>query len=230
MTDPAVVAQSSTETPDQTSLTKSQKKRLRQKRKKARNHAAGDDTASMTSSDASLVQQQQEQVAMDAAFVHGDEYASILTPAERQALLEEGFSQTTIVQAFEAMWDRNLAYDEYEAVLRFLRNGDGDEEEEEEEMVVDENKEDLGDQGTVQTFSSYGEGESQSAGDTSSADLSAPSPKEQPKAKLSMVEKLDVVANAENVTDSIFALTQWISRVASSHEVRSEYDDGIVCS
>ena len=102
-------------------LSKSQKKRLRQKRKKAR--AANDDTVSVASSDASLVQQQ----ATATAVANSDEYNNILTPAERQALLNEGFSMAEIVQAVEVMWDQNLAYDEYDAVLQFLK-GEIDEE------------------------------------------------------------------------------------------------------
>jgi hypothetical protein len=128
-----------------------------------------------------------------------------------------------IVQAVESMWDKNLPYDEYDAVLKFLKHGA----DEEEGGVVHngENKEDHGDQGTVQTFTSEDgaaevESTAHSAGDASSADLSAASaPK--PKAKLSMAEKLDMVAGAHNVTDSIFALTQWINKVATPHEART---------
>jgi hypothetical protein len=157
---------------------------------------------------------------------------SLLTPQEclRQSLIGQGFTAEEIDHAMEIMWDKGLAYDEFDAVFKFLRFC-GDMVEENDEGSAHEEKE-PGDQGTVQTVSTEdaaGEGESMSNSpslqdqddDTESASKLSTSTAR----RTTMAEKLDMVARADKVTDAIFAITQWINKAAKPHEVRRRHCD-----
>ena len=37
---------------------------------------------------------------------------------------------------------------------------------------------------------------------------------------MTMIEKLDMVADFENLNDAVFALTEWVSKAAKPQEVR----------
>ncbi|KAL3913251.1 MAG: hypothetical protein SGARI_000749, partial [Bacillariaceae sp.] len=211
-------------------------KSKRKRRKKKKKSKAPVDGGSVAGSDVASTGMTGKQQHVTSSISNDDENNHILTLHERQALMEEGFSPQDILQAVETMWDKNLAYDEYDAVLGFLKySGDNEnssfEEGYEISLTDGGDKADLsGDQGTVLTVFSEdigGDVESStghSAGDASLTDLEGGSPSPSPSkpvVKLSMAEKLDMVASAENVTDSIFALTQWINKVANKQEVRT---------
>lgn len=202
-------------------VTRTRRKRPNRRKKKPK-AAAVDNNASVASSDS------------DAPIVASKTTTrsapKILTPQEslRQSLMAEGFVAEEIDQAMETMWDKGLAYDEYEAIKKFLEIGDVLDDDDEEDDGANGEK-DAGDHNTVQTVSTEdaaGEGESSAGGDddtdtksSNSTTIASPSRKSP-----SMAEKLDMVARANKVTDAIFALNQWITKAAKPHEVsKSQY-------
>jgi hypothetical protein len=208
-----------------------QAKRKRNRRKKKKNTKAAlanddDDNLSVASSNSDASFQATTKTSQPSTSRPAP---TILTPQEslRQSLIADGFSSNDVDQAMETMWDKGLAYDEYDAVKKFLETG-GVVEDEDDDVHSANEETDPGDQGTVQTASTddaAGEGESVSNSaslqdgddDATTESTSKPSSSFH---KPSMAAKLDMVARADKVTDAIFALTQWITKAAKPHEVR----------
>jgi hypothetical protein len=210
-------------------VTEAKRKRHRRKKKKS-STAADKDSVTSGDNGTSVPPSKVNHATITTTSSTKKSAVTMSTPQEclRQSLIGKGFSADEIDRAMEIMWDNGLAYDEFDAVLKFLQcnvdvvteNGQGG---------VNEEKE-SGDQGTVQTVSTddaAGEGESfsnspsiQDQDDDMESASKVSSSSSSTVRKTTIAEKLDIVARADKVTDAIFALTQWINKAAKPHEVR----------
>ena len=126
-------------------------------------------------------------------------------PCVRESHKSTGFDSQEIDTAMEDVWNKQLAYDEFEAVLRHLKLG---------AVGLD------GDSVNIDSKDLVGETICESALESDcmprhAADLLDISPKR----PTSMASKLDVVAGFENLTDAAFALTEWVVKAAKPEEV-----------
>jgi hypothetical protein len=133
----------------------------------------------------------------------------------RNNILADGFTGDQVDQAMEEMWNKSLAYDEYDAVLKYLKSGG------KKDVVKKEDQE-----GKPQTEEEGGgtevskeEEEEETADNEPAAPAKRATP---PPAQMTMAEKLDMVAGFENMTDAVFALTEWVNKAAKPHEVSLE--------
>jgi 3-polyprenyl-4-hydroxybenzoate decarboxylase len=206
-------------------MSKSKRKRLRKKNSKASKSSSNE---SVASNDESVDSEQQLAAVPPPA---PPSTGTLLTPQEvlRQSLLAKGYSANDIDRATEEMWDKGLAYDELDAVLKYLEKSDDDEGrhpvEREGAVSATEKKQDEDDdkdQRTTQTA------ETEDATAEMSSGSAVPAPLQKPAAaRTSMAAKLDMVAQAENLTDAIFALTQWINKAAKPDEVRFNIESNV---
>jgi hypothetical protein len=135
----------------------------------------------------------------------------------RNGLQSEGFSTAQIDKAMEKMWNNDLAYDKYDAVLEYLKSGG----KEKSSGGVEETKEteDEPQNGNGNTVKpDLVEGNSRTKEEPSKT---KPVPKKpsKPAAPTTMATKLDMVAGFEYLSDAIFAMTEWIIKAAKPHEV-----------
>jgi hypothetical protein len=154
----------------------------------------------------------------------------------RTKLLAEGFTEKQVDDAMEAMWSRNLAYDDFDAVCEFLRSDGKDNdaaqcshlsEQTTQSNLEEENTTTSTAASTVaaaMTPPSEGdfvlgfspveeekEGDYDSSGNSrNAANAQAPS----------LAAKLEMVARYENLVDAAFALSEWTTKAAKPHEVR----------
>ena len=193
------------------------KKKRNRNKKKSKNNKEGSSSSSNKKRDENEQQQQsQNNNAMNPHVVL------------RNDINSQGYSYEEIDKVMEEMWDKGLAYDEVDAVLSYLKTGgegsgttvgamedgggtgDIDDEEEDDEM------------GTRATDDStkYSEGENdggeeeKSCGEQQQADKAVAKP-----APMTMIQKLDMVADFENMTDAVFALTEWVNKAAKPKDV-----------
>jgi len=177
--------------------------------------------------------------------------SNLSTPQEilRRKLIEsDGYEGSQIDQAMEEMWEKGMAYDEYESVINYLQVGvcgttastasnsvisvstkaeEGNEEADTTEtqnrafrlLETTHNGEDTkvlatkkSDDGGTQ-IENDDEEECDSVIEESTESSTNPSP------STSIMKKLDIVAGFENLTDAIFALTQWVEQAASDEEI-----------
>jgi hypothetical protein len=152
----------------------------------------------------------------------------------RKSLVLKGFSLDEIDEAVIEMWDKELHYDEYDAVLAYLERSDGgvevmanafkDEamkyegEETEDSTNNEHSTEDTidGEELDIVLGQQRGGDEIDDSDSEGEAEPATPA--------MTMSEKLDLVAGFESLTDSIFALSQWINKAAKSHEVSYRRD------
>lgn len=138
----------------------------------------------------------------------------------RTRLMGEGFSAAQIDAAMDEMWNSNLPYDEYDQVYKYLKEGG----------VVESKSQSTRRTTTTTTFTDddddVGEtneevGESKSSTSTKLAKRSAKTntPHQPKKDPNSMASRLDLVAGFENLSDAIFAMTEWIVRAAKPNDV-----------
>jgi hypothetical protein len=185
------------------------KKKKRNRKKKAKNKGGGDAISTASSEDAP---QPAEPAPLGASAT-----AATMNPHAilRDRIMTEGFSARRVDRAMEEMWDKNLAYDEFEAVLKYLK---GETEEKKEAAKGKTDKIFSTPKETVETDTSAGGGAEESK---------EPEPEKPPVPKsnlktappMTMEQKLEMVANFENMTDAIFALTEWISKAAKPRDV-----------
>jgi hypothetical protein len=158
----------------------------------------------------------------------------------RSKLLSNGFSSDKIDVAMEEMWDQQLAYDEYDAVLQFLQSEHNHEngiaspssnttkvsatlsENHSHNYNYDYNGNGNNDHtgsGVEESKQMENSDQHLDAGElpVDAAAVAAAAPVKP--AAMTMADKLDMVANSENLTDAAFALSEWISKVAKPHEV-----------
>lgn len=129
----------------------------------------------------------------------------------RKSLLAAGFSGADIDRAMSEMWDKDLPYDEFDAVVKYLK---GEKEETAKELptkAVD--KPEAG--GTA--VASAKNGSAMDAPRENDQEEDKPAVKSAP--PMTMEQKLEAVANFENLTDATFALTEWISKVAKPRDL-----------
>jgi len=124
----------------------------------------------------------------------------------RNQLEQEGFTFENIDRAMEEMWNLNLPYDEYDAVLKYLKTGGKQEEPAAEKSVSNDSN------ATPATECSA---EPEAPNTASSSSIKAPA---------TLAARLDMVAGFDNMTDAIFALTEWVSKAAKPQEVSSGSD------
>jgi hypothetical protein len=133
----------------------------------------------------------------------------------RNGLLSEGFSTAQIDNAMDEMWNNDLAYDEFDAVLKYLKSGG-----KVKSSGVEETKEadDEPQNGNTVKPDSMVEGNSKTKEEPNKT---KPVPKKpsKPSAPTTMATKLDMVAGFESLSDAIFAMTEWIIKAAKPHEV-----------
>jgi hypothetical protein len=207
-------------------MSKSKKKRLKKKQSKAKNSSGNESVASSTESINSQKQQRQQEQQQQQVVATG----KLLTPQEvlRQSLLSKGFTANEIDLAMEEMWDKGLPYDEYDAVLKYLQRSDDDGKNNQQDCGNKETKQRKVDgnegQRTTQTVDTEEDAtrdgaESASESSSTPAATSAKAQKPPVAPKTSLAAKLEIVAGAENLTDAIFALTQWINKAAKPNEV-----------
>lgn len=132
----------------------------------------------------------------------------------RNRLMADGFSARQIDRAMEEMWDKNLEYDEYEAVLKYLKGEKGDSNKDEPKQgggkssgaVPSEPKKEKAVPKAV-------EPEDTTPAPTRNLKTSPPA---------SLEQRLETVAGFENMTDAIFALTEWVSKAAKPRDVSNQ--------
>lgn len=198
------------------------KKKKRNRKKKSKKGGGDDDARSTTSSDAAAAEEQAPRV----GGVTAGAAAAALNPHDilRSRVMAEGFSARQVDRATEEMWDKNLAYDEFEAVLKYLK---GEKDEPEKVAVSTSSSSITPNNEKVETDG--GAEESKESDEPSDEDeppqpvpvvvaaksnheLKSPPP-------MTMEQKLETVAGFENMTDAIFALTEWISKAAKPRDV-----------
>ena len=174
--------------------------------------------------------------------------SNLSTPQEilRRKLIEsDGYEASQIDRAMEDMWEKGMAYDEYDSVIYYLQGGvcgttastasnsvitvstKAEEGNEEADITVTQNRDfgllettDNGEDTTVVATTKTDVGDTQDEKDDSVIEESAESPTNS-SPSVSITKKLDIVAGFENLTDAIFALTQWVMQAANDEEVRS---------
>jgi len=172
--------------------------------------------------------------------------SSILTPQEilRNQLIErDRYEPTRIDKAMGEMWDKGLPYDEYNAVLNYLQNGgsisdvntnvgvevDADIKEvntkvtEPESFSPSQQSDSDGNDkdnnnGDVIIFKNNNEKNIEEY-NVDEHDEEEEEEFPQTKPPTTMTAKLDMVAGFENLTDAIFALTQWVNKAAKPEEI-----------
>lgn len=131
----------------------------------------------------------------------------------RDRLAEEGFSVDKVDKAMEEMWDKNMAYDEFEAVLKYLR-GEKESPNDEKGATGEKGQKTIAEK-VVDSEAAKGDVVSTHATDEL---LHEPTPKATSDV-MTMEQRLDMVANFENLTDAIFALTEWVTKAAKPADV-----------
>jgi hypothetical protein len=134
--------------------------------------------------------------------------------ALRNRLVDEGYSITQVDKAMEEMWDKNLAYDEFDAVLGYLKGETTDPKNNPAQATGKNDK--------IESKSLDGVGtsavEQAEQKNPKPADAKANAVKADP--TMTMEQRLETVASFGNLTDAIFALTEWIIKAARPRDVR----------
>jgi hypothetical protein len=220
------------------SVVKAKRKRNRRKKSKTSSQAVdgvptkanGSSTTSTAAStfDGSVTSESSTQGGIDDA-----ETALLINPPLRPAssqdvlrksLVLKGFSLDEIDEAVIEMWDKQLPYDEEDAVLAYLEHCDGadgqvnmgtsrDDTKEkcQSEETDDSTNNDPSTEDTLETEEQGEDGEIDDSDSDDEAEAMAPA--------ITMAEKLDMVAGFESLADSIFALSQWVNKAAKPQEV-----------
>jgi hypothetical protein len=132
----------------------------------------------------------------------------------RNGLLSEGFSTAQIDNAMDEMWNNDLAYDEFDAVLKYLKSGGKVKSSGVEESKEPEDEPHNGN--TVKPDMVKGNSRTKEEPNKTKPVTKKPS---KPGAPTTMATKLDMVAGFEYLSDAIFAMTEWIIKAAKPHEV-----------
>jgi len=200
-----------------TTLSKSQKKRLKRNASKAKRLTEG---SSGPPSSGSSKKKQQEQQRQDPLNPHAK---------LRQDLLSLGYSVEEIDPGMEEMWNLGMQYDELEVVVSYLEkkreqwekevNLHSESVEEEDKPLITEEPEVVEEEET----SSYSpnvvddeEEQQQPQGEGASDDIPQES---EPEQTMDLSSRLDVVANFENLQDSLFALSEWVNKAANPSQL-----------
>ena len=113
----------------------------------------------------------------------------------------------------EEMWNKKLAYDEFDAVLLYMKTGG--------KTIESISPVEITETGNKQrTNGIHVVGTSTMKAQKVEA-TSIQQQLEQSAASMTMASKLEMVATFENLSDAIFAMTEWIIKAAKPHEVNS---------
>jgi hypothetical protein len=149
----------------------------------------------------------------------------------RANVVAKGFSGEEVDTALEEMWNKQLAYDEYDAVLQYLeksraRGGqgqnDGPKRKVEDTMASTSparwggGPEDKGQEAVPDGD------DAEDTGNKWNIAQNVQTTVENPLELTTMGSKLDAVAGFENLTDAAFALTEWVIKAAKPCEVSSK--------
>lgn len=178
---------------------------------------------------------------------NGSSNISTLQQILRDRLIEtDGFEVTRVDQAMEDMWEKGMPFDEYNAVITYLQNGDycgtirsgnsvtvasvstkTEDETAQSQRSGDLTNSDAGDslhpteirEETIATAATgdVEEDEDDICEEEEEASTNVSSPAPPP----TMAEKLDFVANNENLADAVYALTQWVQRAAEEEDIQN---------
>mmetsp|Transcript_65212 Transcript_65212/g.132687 ORF Transcript_65212/g.132687 Transcript_65212/m.132687 type:complete len:557 (-) Transcript_65212:804-2474(-) len=178
---------------------------------------------------------------------NGSSNISTLQQILRDRLIEtDGFEVTRVDQAMEDMWEKGMPFDEYNAVITYLQNGDycgtirsgnsvtvasvstkTEDETAQSQRSGDLTNSDAGDslhpteirEETIATAATgdVEEDEDDICEEEEEASTNVSSPAPPP----TMAEKLDFVANNENLADAVYALTQWVQRAAEEEDIHN---------
>jgi hypothetical protein len=137
----------------------------------------------------------------------------------RNRLVGEGFSVAQVDQAMEEMWDKNLVYDDFQTVLAYLKSektGPKDDESEGTNTggIASEKKDEIDSKKSVGTASVE-----KAEQDTLEPTTVEKAKSIKPAPTMTLEQRLETVSNFENLTDAIFALTEWINKAAKPREV-----------
>lgn len=179
------------------------KKKKKRNRKKKTKKGGSDDRSTASSDEERPPVVQTPQVA-GTAFMNPH---AIL----RNSLVAAGFSGADVDRAMNEMWDKGLPYDEFDAVVKYLK---GEKEETKEEQSKGADKPETNDT-AVTPPAKNGSAKDPPRENVPTEDK--PPVKSAP--PMTMEQKLETVANFENLTDATFALTEWISKVAKPRDV-----------
>ena len=175
------------------------KKKKKRSRKKKPNKGSDDRSTASSDDDRQPV----VQVPQAAGTVLMNPHAIL-----QKSLQAAGFSVADIDRAMNEMWDKGLPYDEFDAVVKYLKG-------EMEETVKEQSKKVLDKPETALPPAKNG-----GAKDTPREhDKSDDKPAVKSASPMTMEQKLETVASFENLTDATFALTEWISKVAKPRDV-----------
>jgi len=170
--------------------------------------------------------------------------SNLSTPQEilRSRLIEgDAYEASLVDQAMEEMWEKGMPYDEYDSVVNYLNGGvcgttastasnsiisvstKTEDCNEEVEIMETQNgafglvMSEMGQDTTVVATANSDVDDTQEENDNDGEKSVESAPKPAP--SVSMMTKLDLVAGFENLTDAIFALTQWVKQAANEEEV-----------
>lgn len=159
--------------------------------------------------------QQRQQQAKEGGEQPRQQGSSSLNPhlVLRNDLMAQGFSGEDVDKAMDEMWNKELPYDEYESVLKYLKLG--------EKAFAKTNAGATSRDKTATSSTAAAEkgpngmggGVEESKDDSHEDAVQARAP------SMSMAQKLDMVAGNENFVDAAFALTEWVNKAAKPHEV-----------
>lgn len=211
---------------------KSDAKRRRNRKKKKSNNSNKDDKNQNNVASSTPASTATTVTGMGSGTKLGGDSGEKMNPHAilRNKIIAEGFSEAEIDKAMEEMWNLNLAYDEFDAVLKYLQTDNKTSEAAAAAPV--ENADTADTNGNAQN-EHYDNDEAEAKYDTDDAeeDLEeevaeeVPAEEEAPpqaapaKPPKSMAERLDMVADFENLTDAVFALTEWVGKAAKRGEV-----------
>ncbi|CAJ1934852.1 unnamed protein product [Cylindrotheca closterium] len=131
----------------------------------------------------------------------------------RSDLIQQGFSAEQIDAAMDEMWNQNMPYDEYDHVLKYLKEG----------KKMKKNKPNNDGGGVEETKEVEATDLTPSQVNNKPVVSVSSTPKRnngKSKSNLnSMAARLDLVAGFDNLADAIFAMTEWIIKAAKPNEL-----------
>lgn len=137
----------------------------------------------------------------------------------RAQVMAEGFTAKEVELAMEVMWDKGMnGYDEFEAVLAYLRSMNGSTQHKPEaEKAQDEPTSDMSStkESTEPSMDGYAHEKEAEAEKEEIEERTVPSH------PMDIGAKLDLVSDNEVLVDAAFALSEWISKAAKLSDVRN---------
>jgi hypothetical protein len=165
----------------------------------------------------------------------------------RLRLIDEGIEETDIDRALEEMWERELLYDDFNAVMSFIhsRNAVKEQTDSIQQCPPEEETKTASTAESTSTSTDERQGndgvdkdmntdETNSATDSTgyAENSEAHQLSRQRKATvhpINMSSKLDLVADYENLADAAFALSEWVAKAADREEVCCAIFLGFIC-